>query len=254
MLAIVVVCCAAILLASCGGVGMRGSSVPGVWQYTALGDSLAFGILASEGYVIRYGRYLQSDANPAVTLTNLGRNGWHSGDLLQALRTDPTFRNAVASAQVVTWDIGGDDLLHALNLFNAHTCGGADNQDCLRAAVAGFGPNWDAIVVELLALRDRQHTILRTMDVYDPFVAQELGTGTFAIVQPYLQQVNTHIAASAAANGIPMATVHQVFNGPNGDQDPIAKGLIAFDGVHPNDTGHKAIADQFRALGYAPLK
>ena len=30
-------------------------------------------------------------------------------------------------------------------------------------------------------------------------------------------------------------------------------GIIAADGFHPNDAGHKVIADQLRALGYAPL-
>jgi lysophospholipase L1-like esterase len=50
-----------------------------------------------------------------------------------------------------------------------------------------------------------------------------------------------------------MAQVHLAFNGPNGEEDPIAKGLITGDGIHPNDNGHKAIADALRALGYAPL-
>jgi lysophospholipase L1-like esterase len=42
--------------------------------------------------------------------------------------------------------------------------------------------------------------------------------------------------------------------GDTSDQDPILKGLITVDGIHPNDNGHKAIADALRALGYAPLK
>ena len=66
--------------------------------------------------------------------------------------------------------------------------------------------------------------------------------------------MNQHIAASAKANGIPMAQVHLAFNGPNGEQDPLAEGLIALDGIHPNNNGHKAIADALRALGYGPLK
>jgi lysophospholipase L1-like esterase len=247
-----VVCCVAVLLAGCGG--SSGVHPPGSWQYTAMGDSLAVGILATQGYVIRYEGYLNSDAHAGVTLTNLGQNGWHSSDLLNALRTDASFRSAVSAAQVVTWDIGGDDLLHAVNLFQNGTCGGIDNQDCLRAAVAAFIPNWDAIMAEILALRDPRSTILRTMDVYDPFVAREQAAGTFTTLKSYLDQVNTHIAASAAANGIPMAAVSQAFNGPNGDQDPGMKGYIAFDGVHPNDAGHKVVADLLRGLGYAPLK
>jgi lysophospholipase L1-like esterase len=78
--------------------------------------------------------------------------------------------------------------------------------------------------------------------------------GTFNTVEPFLDEVNQHIAASAQANGIPMAQVHLAFNGPSGTEDPIAKGLIAIDGVHPNDAGHEAIANALRQLGYAPLR
>lgn len=241
-----------LLLVSCGGVS--GSSSEG-WQYTALGDSLAVGVLDTQGgYVVRYRSFLQSDANREVMLTNLGQNGWQSSDLLNAVRNDTTFRNALSSADVVTFDIGGNDLLHALNLFRQGACGGADNQDCMRSAVANFIPNWDATVQEILTLRDKNRTIIRTMNVYNPFVGELMVTGTFPIVKGYLDQVDAHIASSAAANGIPMVRVYEAFNGPNGDEDPVMKGYISVDGIHPNDAGHKVIADLFRGLGYAPLK
>lgn len=241
-----------ILLAGCGG--NAGPAMPTQWQYTALGDSLAFGILDSQGgYVRRYRADIAADTGVTVTLTDLGVNGAHSGDLLNSLQNDPNFRNAVSSAQVITWDIGGDDLLHAINLFQNGQCGGADNQDCMRTAVAAFLPNWDAIVQQLLALRNKNNTILRTMDIYNPFVAQLQAQGLFNSIEPYLDQVNQHIAASAQANGIPMAQVHLIFNGPNGTDDPVVKGLLTVDGIHPNDAGHQAIAQALRALGYAPL-
>ncbi len=243
-----------LLLAGCGGTGSSVGSGSTHWQYTAMGDSLAFGILATEGYVPRYQSDVATDTGTTVSLINLGQNGAHSGDLLNSIVTDPSFRSNISASQVVTWDIGGDDLLHAVNLFANGACGGADNQDCLRAAVATFDPNWDAIVQQILSLRDKNQTIIRTMDIYNPFVARLMLQGTFNIVEPYLDQVNGHIAASCQANGIPMAQVHLAFNGPDGTQDPIVKGLIAIDGIHPNDAGHKAIADQLRALGYAPLK
>ena len=78
---------------------------------------------------------------------------------------------------MVTWDIGGDDLLHAINLFRQGQCGGSDNQDCLRSAVAMFMPNWDAIVQQILTLRDKRSTIIRTMDIYNPFVAELMVDG-----------------------------------------------------------------------------
>ncbi len=249
-----VACLCLVLLAGCGnGPGSGSSSTH--WQYTALGDSLAVGVLDSQGgYVRRYDTYIMTDTGMTVSLNDLGVNGAHSGDLLKSLQNDPNYRSHVSSSQVVTWDIGGDDLLHAINLFRNGQCGGADNQDCLRSAVASFIPSWDAIIQQILALRDKNTTIIRTMDIYNPFVAELMVKGTFSTVEPYLDQVNQHIAASAKANGIPMAQVHLAFNGPNGEQDPVAKGLITVDGIHPNDNGHKTIADALRALGYGPLK
>jgi lysophospholipase L1-like esterase len=251
--ALLVAClCVVFLLPSCGGSAGSGSTH---WQYTALGDSLAVGVLDSQGgYVRRYEADIGADTGVTVSLLDLGVNGAHSGDLLNSLQNDSTFRSNVSSAQVITWDIGGDDLLHAINLFNNGQCGGADNLDCVRSAVATFMPNWDAIVQQILTLRDKNNTIIRTMDIYNPFVAQLQANGQFNTIEPFLDQVNQHIAASAQANGIPMAQIHLVFNGPNGTDDPVAKGLLTVDGIHPNDAGHKVIADALRGLGYAPLK
>jgi lysophospholipase L1-like esterase len=241
-----------ITLVGCGS-GTTGSGSGPTWQYAAMGDSLAAGALAQEGYVPRYATYVNIDTGSNVTTLNMGIPGWHSGDLLNALQNDPIFRNQVSGAELVTWDIGGNDLANAHDRFVQKTCGGLDNQDCLRSAVSTFEPNWDAIVAEVLKLRDPSKTILRTMDIYNPYVASDMKAGIFTITEPYLDEVNSHIHANAQANGIPVAAVHQAFNGADGTQDPGTLGLIAGDGFHPNDAGHKVIADQLRTLAYAPL-
>jgi len=239
-------------LVGCGS-GTTGNGSGPSWQYAALGDSLAAGLIAQMGYVPRYATYVNTDTGATVTTLNLGIPGWKSGDLLNALQTDPAFRNQVSGAQVVTWDIGGNDLASAHDSFVNNTCGGPDNQDCLRSAVSTFETNWDAIVVELLKLRDPSKTILRTMDIYNPYVASDMQAGRFTTIEPYLDQVNTHIHDNANANNIPVAEVHTGFNGADGMTDPGTLNLIAADGFHPNDAGHKVIADQLRALAYAPL-
>jgi lysophospholipase L1-like esterase len=232
------------------------------WRYTALGDSLAVGLIAWFGYVPRYQSYLRGDNNASVSLTNLGQSGWTSSDLLAALRTNATFRSAVSNAQVVTWDIGGNDFRAARSRYKAGTCGGADNQDCLRSTLDTFDANWDAIEAEVLALRSPSNTILRTMDLYNPYVSVDKASDTwpgdvgsdFRVFKAYLDAANNHIAATASSQGIPVAKVSVAFNGPTGEEDPRAKGYIAFDGLHPNDTGHWVIASLLRNLGYAPLK
>ena len=249
--------CAFVLLLSfvpvgCGS-GTTGNGSGPTWNYSALGDSLAAGALAQLGYVPRYATYVNTDTGATVTTLNLGIPGWQSGDLLNALQNDPVFRNQVSGAELVTWDIGGNDLSGPHDSFVNKTCGGADNQDCLRTAVSTFETNWDAIVVELLKLRDPNKTILRTMDIYNPYVASDMQAGIFTTIEPYLDEVNKHIHDNGQANNIPVAAVHTAFNGADGTQDPGTLNLIAADGFHPNDAGHKVIADQLRALAYAPL-
>jgi len=80
-----------------------------------------------------------------------------------------------------------------------------------------------------------------------------VATATLALPEQ-IDGVQQIITADVPCDHLLRREVHLAFNGPNGDQDPVAKGLITVDGVHPNDNGHKAIADALCALGYGPLK
>ncbi|HET6688633.1 MAG TPA: GDSL-type esterase/lipase family protein, partial [Rubrobacter sp.] len=154
-------------------------AAPASWDYVALGDSLATGYGAFKGYVPRYEAHIETDTGVAVTRTNLGRNGWTSSQLLSALRSDPTFRRATREAEIITWNIGGNDLRAARTSYKNGTCGGVDNQDCLRASVATFKTNWTAITAEVLELRSTSDTIVRTMDIYNPYVRTDIVSDTW---------------------------------------------------------------------------
>jgi hypothetical protein len=68
------------------------------WQYTALGDSLAVGVLDSQGgYVRPYDADISTDTGVTVSLTDLGVNGAHSGDLLK--NSGPQKQNLVSMPQ-----------------------------------------------------------------------------------------------------------------------------------------------------------
>jgi lysophospholipase L1-like esterase len=229
------------------------TAVPVVWNYVALGDSLAAGTGASyEGYVDRYADYLEVDTGVRVSVTNLGQNGLTSTELLFALRSDPSWRRAVGEADILTVNIGINDLGHAAQAYENGTCGGTDNQDCLRAAVQTVKGNWNAITAELLSLRSTSDTIIRAAGLgYTPYLDTEEspddhtgdgGLDDFRVFKPYLDEVNGHIATMASDNDIPLAEVH------------LDKGYISQDGVHPNDEGYEVIAGQLRKLGYSPLK
>jgi lysophospholipase L1-like esterase len=236
-------------------------AAPASWDYVALGDSLATGFGAFKGYVPRYEAYTETNTGVAVTRTNLGQNKWTSSQLLLALRSDPTFLRATREAEIVTWNIGGNDFRAARTSYKNGTCGGVDNQDCLRASVATLKTNWTAITAEVLELRSTSNTIVRTMDIYNPYVRTDIvsdtwqndrGMNDFQVFKKYLDRVNRHIAATSYTARVPYAPVYLAFNGTFGDEDPRSKGYLSFDGLHPNDTVHRIIAGELRMLGYAP--
>jgi lysophospholipase L1-like esterase len=203
------------------------------WDYVALGDSLAAGVGASEGYVERYATHLRSDTGTRVEVNNLGRSGQTSSELLHALRNDSSMREALTEAEVVTFNIGINDLGHAGRAYEDGTCGGEDDEACLRAAVETVKRNWDDIIDELLGLRSTENTIIRTPGLgYVPRVDE-----TF---EPYVSEVNGHLATTTEDNDIPYAEIRL-----NEDMLP--------DGLHPDDSGTEVIAERLRESGYEPL-
>lgn len=210
------------------------TEAPVSWDYVALGDSLAVGVGANRGYVARYAAYIRADTHAQIAVVNLGRSGQTSSQLLYALRNEPETRQALGAAEVITFNIGINDLGHAGEAYENGACGGDDNQECLRAAVEAFKENWDAIIAEILSLRSTQDTVIRTVGLgYTPRVG--------GIFEPYVDEVNRHIATTAANHDIPYA------------QPYLDEEFMSSDGVHPNDAGYIVIADRLRELGYVPL-
>jgi lysophospholipase L1-like esterase len=229
--------------------------------YVALGDSLATGDGATNGYVYRYADLLEVDTETTVNVYNLGVSGLTSERLRAEIEHNQSARDAIGQAEVITINIGANDLLWARGSYRTGGCGGADNQDCLRQAVEDFQTNWDAILAEVTGLRSPDVAIVRTIDFYNPSVNVDRATGSrpdagandFEVFKRYLEQVNSHIAKSSDAYGIPYARVYEAFNGPNGDEDPSIKGYMSSDRIHPSDSGHAAIAQELRKLAYKPL-
>ena len=100
------------------------------------------------------------------------------------------------------------------------------------------------------------------MDVYNPYVNEDRAQDTwpndqgndFQVFKPYLEAINSRSPRRPPPETSPYARVYLAFNGPNGDIDPGDLGLLAFDGLHPNRSGHRLIADLLRGLGYSPFQ
>ena len=201
----------------------------GTWNYVALGDSLADGVGARRGYVDMYADHLREETGAHVELDNLGVSGQRSSQLLRAIRNDPSMRRALRGAEVVTYNIGINDLGQAWGSYDAETCGGTRGERCLHATVGDLDENWNDITAEILSLTPDE-TVIRTAGLgYTPHAGR--------VAEPYLKQVNRNIATSSDDNGIPYARVSL------GD-----KGLSS-DGLHPNESGYEKIATALEELG-----
>jgi lysophospholipase L1-like esterase len=222
-------------------------------NYVALGDSLAVGTGAyHRSYVDRYADHLKADTSTSVSVINLGRDGQTSSELLHGLRDNASWRQAVSAADVITFNIGFNDLGRAGEAYENGTCGGANDRECLRAAVRTFKENWDAIIAELLSLRSIDDTVIRTIGMgHTPRIFVDDAVTTWPsegkiedlrVLKPYVEEVNKHIATTAADNDVPYVEVY------------LEEGCVNADGVHPNDEGYRVIAEQLRELGYGPLE
>ncbi len=219
-------------------------------RIVALGDS----VTQLGGFTARYREHVQRDLAITAQVVNLGTNGASSGELLARLRTDATYRDAVATADIITLQVGLNDFYGMRGPYASGECRGADNQDCLRGMVSLFSANWTGILNEIFVLADPAQVAIRPMDIYYSTVAFDQAAGTFPVLNSYVGEMNQHIAAESVRLGLPPPAVHTAFNGLSGDVDPIAAGYILIDGVHTTDAGNRSIADTLRTTGYLPVE
>ena len=143
-------------------------------------------------------------------------------------------RRAIEGAEVVTFNIGLNDLGQAGAAYERGACGGEDGEECLREAVKALKDNWDAIATEISGLRSTGNTIIRTPGLgYTPRAGDDL--------EHYVGEVNQHIASTTRSKAVPHVEI------------PAGEIGMSPDGVHPNDAGYATIADRLRVLGFGPL-
>ncbi|MED1471980.1 GDSL-type esterase/lipase family protein [Bacillus salipaludis] len=213
------------------------------FQYTALGNSIAFGVGASFGVgslknygYVNYFRDFLATIFPCVNLINRATPGFNSSDLLHQLETDPDTRKAVKNANLITISIGGGDLTDCIsNPF-------PEIPACLSNAVAAFAQNWPLILKEIRK-SIRSHAEIIVMNVYNPFIG---GTQFFMLAEPFIQEINEVIKANQFTFHYKVVDVHADFLGQftNTTQPKVCIWTHSCPSLdpHPTDAGHLEIA------------
>jgi lysophospholipase L1-like esterase len=223
-------------------------------RQVALGNSVArgYGMKRGKAYVEVYRGYAQADLGISLSLSNLARDGWATDRLLVALNTDAAYISAVQAAAIVNITVAGGsnppDGQRTYQRYAAGTCGGADNQDCLRADQELFAANYAAILDRILALRAGQPTIIRPTTLYN--LPQFYAPEHEAVLLGWSNLAAQTTIDLAAARGILVVDLRPVFNGAGPDYSGDPSAYMLSDGVHPTATGHRMIADAVRVSGY----
>ncbi len=217
-----------------------------VWDYVALGDSTV-AMPGDFSYANHFAAYIEEDMGVKVIVHNKGVTGMQSGELLEKIRTDESWRDLIREAEIVTLVIGSNDLSYLLiDEYKYEKCGGEDNWDCLRTALASIKTNYAAIYEEIQALGGPAIPI-RSMT--EPYGTGLTSFGFDGELKPFFEPMNVLIMEVAAEYHVPVAQVHLAFNGPTGEESADEKGYF-LDGLHPSKEGAIVIAELHRALGY----
>lgn len=213
-----------------GGALLAGAAWALCFRYVALGDSLAAGVgsFTFFGYVPRLSFFLVRHAKRIVVTSNHGRFGMTSGQLMEALRTNERLRRSVRRADLLTLNIGGNDVLGCRYQYA-----------CMEEAIPRLRENWEAILREVRGLNPKAP--LYTMNLYNPV---PLGDIRREPVEYYLSQVNAiltnpEVAQRYSVTGI--ADVHAAFVG----SECVYSWYCTLGDVHPTDAGYGVIAEAF---------
>lgn len=234
--------------------------------FTALGDSIAYGMSATpgSGYVdLFYNHFKDSSSFEDMSLVNLSVPGYASSQLLYQLQNDPATSASLSKAKVVTISVGGNNILAPViaslaaafqldptsptfpaDLATALAQPGAQDiitaalpeiQTNVTASVTQFATDWPQIIGTIKTLAPQANIVVATL--YDPISSQD---PLYAIFEPSIQTINT--AIKTPDSGYMVADVYTAFatyqgieplvnfNWYTGNLDP-----------HPTTAGHELI-------------
>lgn len=213
----------------------------------ALGDSISFGYNLGDNqapspkafpYLIGKKEHL--------AVKDLGVPGWTSTDLLNAVDSSTSMQAAVSGANVVTIEIGSNDLLQpATALLTNPSPTAADEQTLvseLTAAVGTIGQNVSQIIQQVETLNPNATIVL--YDIYDPIPASN--ALLYPLAEKAIGAANLTLGTLALKDTIAVADAYDAFhNHPN---------YILPNDVHPTVAGQQVLARQGdAAIELSPL-
>jgi lysophospholipase L1-like esterase len=217
----------------------------GPLRVVGLGDSVPAGSACGcTSYVDLVGQQAASGAGRSADVDNLARSGYTTPDVLDQLQ-QPEAEGAVTTADLVIVTVGANDF--DSGLVSDPSCDGPA-LDCYRSDLSQQGSHLAQVLSRIRALQaGRTGTILVT-GYWNVFLDGEAGR---AEGSAYVENsnaltlaVNRDIATAAGQAGATYVDIYTPFKG-DGSRDDTA--LLADDGDHPDEAGHRLIARTLEA-------
>lgn len=172
---------------------------------------------------------------------------------LDHIRNDDKAQSLVADADViVVQPQPGPPSGPAWALHKAGDCGGPDNQDCFREALADFDLYIGELFDELISSSSDDTAIIAALvgawgvAAFNPGIEQD-DPEMFRLFVDHVIALQELSAAAAATRGIDTVDVTLAFHGPDPYQ-PAAQDYLLFDRTHLTDEGSRVVAELLYAL------
>lgn len=208
-----------------------------VYHYTAVGDSLTFGLgaMPGSGFVSLYRRMAEVRLKRFVAHENLGINGLTAKELNERLLGLQSFRYHLQQAHMISLSIGGNDLIRAIK-----ASGGRPSRKVLDTALYRCQHHVSDILGKIKRLKSYEGKpyFIRVVGLYNPYPAWHEAT-------EYVVRFNRFLFGMED-DFLRVADVYPLFLGKERE-------LLSIDGVHPNGSGYRVIASQLDRLGYKPF-
>jgi len=216
------------------------------WDYVILGSSIG------TWWAENYGTLMESDLGVKIVYHSYYVGAQSVGALLQNVISNEKLREDIRNAEVITIGSGVADMyfgaIQKIEFLGYNY--GQDAQKKLEEKIEVFSKTYNSMLDEILTLASPSDTIIRIMDFYFPYVGRHKRKGIYSTTKKYWMDFNECIFQAARRNGIPVANIFTAYNGSDGNDDPVDKGYMASDRLHPSELGMDVIAEEFRKLGY----
>lgn len=213
-------------------------------NYVALGNSLAAGFLndppltIGKGYPVFIEEGIEEKTAYKIELANFGIGGYKTDDVLKQVRSIADVRDKIESADLITLDIGANDLLGAVDIGGIDPGDPASINDAIENATEALEKvtiNMNSILSEIRTLNE--DAPIYVMGYYNAlhYLDNDALQGIISTVMGYLNDV---IATSASNYDAYYVPTFDAFEGKYEQYLPKPD-------IHPNEAGYEVIANLF---------